>query len=270
MEILDAIILGIIQGLTEFLPVSSSGHIALAEAMLSDGKQLSADDNLLLTAILHSATALSTIVIFRKDIFQILRDLVKFEWNESTQFAGKIILSMIPVGIIGVFFKDEIEVFFQGNILLVGVMLLLTGFLLLFTHYVEPVKGEKVSFFRAFIIGLAQAIAIMPGISRSGATIATALLLKTDKVHAARFSFLMVLPPIFGATLLEIKDYMEVSVVQEGISIVALSAGFFAAFLTGLLACRWMIELVKKGKLFYFSLYCFAVGMIAIGVALVN
>lgn len=268
MDILDALILGIIQGLTEFLPVSSSGHIALVEAMLAGETPLSADDNLLLTAILHSATAFSTIVIFRHDIWSILKKLVKFQLNESTLFAFKIILSMIPVGIIGIFFKDEIELFFQGNILLVGVMLWFTAFLLLLTHYVKPREGAEITFGKAFIVGLAQAVAIMPGISRSGATIATALILKTDKAKSARFSFLMVLPPIFGATLLEIKDYMEVSGTQESLSVGVLIVGFLAAFLTGVVACTWMINLVKRGKLYYFSIYCFVVGAIAVAVAL--
>lgn len=267
MDILEAIILGLVQGLTEFLPVSSSGHIALVEAMFSDVK-LSADDSLLLTAVLHSATALSTIVIFRNDIFMIIKDLFQFKLNESTLFSLKIILSMIPVGIVGVFFKDEIEIFFQGNVLLVGAMLWITGLLLLFTHYVKPREGEDVTFFRALIIGIVQAVAIIPGISRSGSTIATALLLKADKAKAARFSFLMVLPPILGATLLEIKDYMEVSATQESISVTVLIVGFLTAFLTGIIACKWMIELVKRGKLFYFSIYCFIVGSIAVGVAL--
>ncbi len=268
MDILDAIILGIIQGLTEFLPVSSSGHIALAEAILSDAQGLSADDNLLLTAVLHSATALSTMVIFRHDILLIIKDLLKFERNESTLFAFKILLSMIPVGIIGLFFKDEIEVFFQGNILLVGAMLWFTACLLLLTHYVKPHQDAEITFGKAFVVGLAQAVAIMPGISRSGATIATALLLKTDKTKSARFSFLMVLPPIFGATLLEIKDYTEVSTSQESISVAVLLVGFFVAFLTGVVACKWMLNLVKHGKLYYFSIYCFVVGAIAMAVAL--
>lgn len=268
MDILDAIILGIVQGLTEFLPVSSSGHIALVEAILADANHLTADDNLLLTAILHSATALSTVVIFREDIMMIIRDLIKFQSNESTLFSLKILLSMIPVGIVGVFFKHEVELLFQDNILMVGVMLWCTALLLLLTHYVKSNKETDISFRNAFVIGLAQAIAIAPGISRSGATIATALLLRTEQTKAARFSFLMVLPPIFGATLLEIKDYIDAPNIQENLSISVLFIGFLSAFITGIIACQWMIRLVQKGKLYYFSIYCFIVGFIAVIVAL--
>lgn len=260
MSIVDAIILGIIQGLTEFLPVSSSGHLELGKAIL--GQELEA--GLLFSVVLHAATALSTIVIFRKDIYEIFVGLFSLEWNEPWQFAVKILISMIPVFIVGVFLKDEIEVLFEGQILLVGCMLILTGLLLLLTNYFGNKEGEDVSFFQALLIGISQAIAVLPGISRSGATISTALILGVGKSQAARFSFLMVLAPIIGATLLELKDYFEAPNESLAVSIPALITGFFMAFFTGLFACTWMINLVKKGKLIYFAIYCFVIGAIAI------
>ena len=260
MSIVDAIILGIIQGLTEFLPVSSSGHLELGKAIL--GQELEA--GLLFSVILHAATALSTIVIFWKDIYEVIVGLFSFKWNESWQFAVKIIISMIPVFIVGVFLKDEIEVLFEGQILLVGFMLILTGLLLLLTNYFGNKEGKDVNFFQALLIGISQAIAVLPGISRSGATISTALILGVGKSQAARFSFLMVLAPILGATLLELKDYFEEPNVAQSVSLPVLLAGFVVAFLTGLVACTWMINLVKKGKLAYFAIYCFIVGTIAI------
>ncbi len=260
MSIVDAIILGIIQGLTEFLPVSSSGHLELGKVIL--GQELEA--GLLFSVILHAATALSTIVIFRKDIYEILVGIFKFKWNKSWEFAVKIIISMVPVFIVGVFLKDEIEVLFEGQVLLVGSMLIITGLLLLLTNYFGNKEGQEVNYFQAFLIGISQAIAVLPGISRSGATISTALILGVGKSQAARFSFLMVLLPIIGATILEMKDYFEVGDAAQGVSVVALVTGFVAAFITGLVACTWMINLVKKGKLAYFALYCFVVGGIAI------
>jgi len=260
MSIVDAIILGIIQGLTEFLPVSSSGHLELGKVIL--GQEL--EVGLLFSVILHAATALSTIVIFRRDIYEIIVGLFAFKWNESWQFAVKIIISMIPVFIVGVFLKDEIEVLFEGQVLLVGSMLILTGLLLLLTNYYGNKEGGEVNFFQAFLIGISQAIAVLPGISRSGATISTALILGVGKSQAARFSFLMVLAPILGATILEMKDYLELGENAQTVSMPALIAGFIVAFFTGLVACTWMINLVKKGKLIYFALYCFVVGAIAI------
>jgi len=260
MSIVDAIILGIIQGLTEFLPVSSSGHLELGKVIL--GQELEA--GLLFSVILHAATALSTIVIFRKDIYEILVGIFKFKWNKSWEFAVKIIISMVPVFIVGVFLKDEIEVLFEGQVLLVGSMLIITGLLLLLTNYFGNKEGQEVNYFQAFLIGISQAIAVLPGISRSGATISTALILGVGKSQAARFSFLMVLLPIIGATILEMKDYFEMGDAAQRVSVVALVTGFTAAFITGLFACTWMINLVKKGKLAYFALYCFVVGGIAI------
>ncbi|MEL6556758.1 MAG: undecaprenyl-diphosphate phosphatase [Bacteroidota bacterium] len=261
MTLTEAIILGIIQGLTEFLPVSSSGHIELGTAIFG----IQSKENLLFSVLVHLATALSTIVVFRKEILTILKDLLKFEWNESVAFTIKIIISMVPIGIVGVFFEDQITALFGGNVILVGCMLLVTGALLAFTYFQKD-TSQDISYGKAFVIGIAQAIAIMPGISRSGSTIATALILKVDKAKAAKFSFLMVLVPILGAAVLKLKDYLELKAtgVELSISSGALVAGFVAAFVFGYLACNWMIGIVKKGKLIYFAYYCFAAGLIAI------
>lgn len=259
MDLIDAIILGIIQGLTEFLPVSSSGHLEIGAVLLN----IQSEDNLLFTVIVHAATALSTIVVFRKDILYMLREIARFEWNESTRFAVNIGISMVPVAVVGLFFKDEVESLFGGNTLLVGSMLLITGTLLAFTYFHKKNEGE-VTGVKAFIIGIAQACAVMPGISRSGATIATALLLNIDKSRAARFSFLMVLIPILGISALDLKDYIESPASHAAISPLALAAGFVAAFVSGYLACAWMIKIVKRGKLIYFAAYCLLVGLITI------
>ncbi len=261
MNLLEAIILGLIQGLTEFLPVSSSGHLELGSALF--GAQ--SEENLLFAIILHGATALSTVVVFRRDIGQILRDLLRFEWNASTDFAAKIVLSMIPVGFVGLLFEKQIETLFSGNVLLVGSMLLLTGGLLSLTYFYRPAQGGPVTYLKAVTIGVAQALAITPGISRSGTTIAIALLLRVDKDQATRFSFLMVLAPIFGAMLLKIKDYAQDPTAALGLAPEALLAGFSAAFLAGLVACQWMIQIVRRGKLIWFAIYCFVVGTLAIG-----
>lgn len=263
MTIIEAIILGIVQGLTEFLPVSSSGHIELGTVLLG----VQSEDNLLFSVVVHSATALSTIVVFRKDIADLFRGLFQFQWNESMEYIAKLLISMIPVGLIGVFYKDQIEAFFGGDVLLVGFMLLLTATLLAMTYYAKK-EGGKVTYPKALIIGMAQAIAILPGVSRSGATIATSLLIGVEKEKAARFSFLMVLLPIIGASLLEVKDFLEAPELVGRISGTALGLGFVAAFVAGLLACQWMLSIVKKGKLIYFAIYCFIVGVIAIITAL--
>ncbi|MEM6297452.1 MAG: undecaprenyl-diphosphate phosphatase, partial [Bacteroidota bacterium] len=253
MSVLEAILIGIIQGLTEFLPVSSSGHIELAEAIL---KVKPKGDELLFSVIVHGATALSTIVIFWKDIFGLLKGLFTASWNEEKEMLAKIALSMLPVLAVYFTYKDELEALFDGKILLVGSMLILTGLLLTLTNFLDKKTDRPVNFWQALVIGIAQAIAILPGISRSGSTIATALLLGVGREQAARFSFLMVLVPILGATALKVKDYLEDPTAAESISAAALGAGFLAAFLTGTLACLWMIRLVKRGKLIYFGAYC--------------
>lgn len=262
MNWLEALILGIIQGLTEFLPVSSSGHLELGKAILG----INAEKSLVFTVVVHGATVLSTIVVFYKDIFNLLKGLLAFRWNEETKYIVKIAVSMIPVIILGLFFKEEIEGFFTGNVMLVGFMLLITSVLLLSTYIIK--KNEKeVSFIDSFVIGVAQALAVMPGISRSGATISTGLLLGNKKANIARFSFLMVLIPIIGANL---KDISEGAATGNGIGVVPLIVGFLAAFISGLLACKWMIGIVKKGKLIYFAIYTFVIGSIAIIYTLVS
>ncbi len=264
MSIIEAIILGIIQGLTEFLPVSSSGHIELGKAILN----INTTDNLLFSIVVHAATALSTIIIFRKELYDIFKGLLQFKNNESLHYALKIIISMIPVGVVGIMFEDKIEALFNGNVIFVGSMLIVTGILLTITYYAKSTTKD-VSYGRAIIIGLAQAIAIIPGISRSGSTISTALILGVDKEKATKFSFIMVLLPIIGATLLKVKNYLEAPEISSGISTIALSAGFAAAFIFGLIACTWMIRIVKKGKLIYFAYYCFCVGAISIIISLI-
>ena len=258
MEILDAIILGVVQGLTEFLPVSSSGHLELGKAILGDNSV--PKESLLFTVVLHFATALSTIVIFRKDVIQIIKGILKFEWNEDLQFVSKIALSMLPAVVIGVFFEEELEQLFGGKILLVGCMLIVTAVLLFLADKAKDTQ-KKVSFSNAFIIGISQAIAILPGISRSGATISTSVLLGNDKTKAARFSFLMVVPLIFGKIA---KDILGGELTYDSSNFTALSMGFIAAFVAGLFACTWMISLVKKSKLSYFAIYCVIIGVTAI------
>lgn len=273
MEWFEALILGILQGLTEFLPVSSSGHLELGKALLD----MNLKDNLFFSIILHAATALSTIVVFKKEIGLILKGMLKFKWNNEWEFAAKIVISMIPVGIVGLFFKDMLEEYFDGKISFVGGMLLVTSVLLFLTVFQQKNKGKQIdqetpsiafmnqniSYWQALVIGIAQSIAVLPGLSRSGATIATALLIGVPRNEAARFSFLMVLAPIFGANLLEIKDYVEQDAALS-LDISMITIGFITAFVVGLIACYWMVELVKKGKLIYFAIYCLIVGLIAL------
>jgi len=258
LDLLDAVILGIIQGLTEFLPVSSSGHLELGKAILGDTSV--PEESLLFTVVLHFATALSTLVIFRKDVFEILKGLFSFKWNEETQFSLKIIISMLPAVIVGLLFEEQLEALFGGNILFVGFMLLVTALLLWLADKAKD-TGKKVSYSNAFVIGLAQAIAMLPGISRSGATISTSVLLGNDKTKAARFSFLMVVPLIFGKIA---KDLLGGELTSSSTDLTALAVGFIAAFIAGLVACTWMITLVKKSKLSWFAIYCFVVGIAAI------
>lgn len=264
MDIIDAIILGIVQGLTEFLPVSSSGHLELGKAILGDATL--PQDSLLFTVVLHFATALSTLVVFRSDVMDILRGLFQFKWNEETLFSLKIVVSMLPAAFIGLFFEEELESLFGENVVLVGFMLIITALLLYLADRARNTE-KKVTFLNAFVIGISQAIAILPGISRSGATISTSVLLGIDKSKATRFSFLMVVPLILG------KMAMDISGGQidfQSAQMVPLSAGFLAAFICGLVACTWMIKLVRQSKLQYFAIYCFLVGLIAIAVGLWN
>ena len=262
MDVIDAIILGIIQGFTEFLPVSSSGHLELGKAILGDNTI--PEESLLFTVILHFATALSTIVVFRKDIVEISTSLLQFSWNEETQFVSKIIISMLPAVVVGLLFEEELESFFGGNIAFVGFMLLVTALLLWLADRSKN-TGKPVTFKNALIIGLSQAAAMLPGISRSGATISCSVLLGNDKSKAARFSFLMVIPLIFGKIA---KDILGGKLTTEATNFTTLGIGFIAAFKSGLVACTWMIKLVKKSKLSYFSIYCVLVGLLAIGFGL--
>lgn len=258
MSFFEAIVLGIVQGLTEFLPVSSSGHLELSKAILGDNSL--PEESLLMTVVLHAATALSTIVIFRKDIAEILTGLLQFKNNEQFRFSLKVVISMLPAAAVGVLLEEEIEQLFGGQILLVGLMLLVTGTLLFLADKAKSTV-RKVSYSNALMIGIAQAIAILPGISRSGATISTSVLLGIDRQKAARFSFLMVVPLILGKMA---KDILSGDLMQSQTSPTLLIAGFAAAFISGLIACQWMISLVKKSQLKYFSFYCYIVGLAAI------
>jgi undecaprenyl-diphosphatase len=258
MTYLEAILLGIIQGLTEFLPVSSSGHLEIAKVLFGDNSL--PNESLTFTVILHFATALSTMIIFRKDILEIITGLLQFKWNDQSQFSLKIILSMLPAVFIGLFFEEKLESFFGGNLLLVGFMLLITALLLLLADKAKNTT-KNVSYPNAFLIGISQAIAMLPGISRSGATISTSVLLGVDRTRAARFSFLMVVPLIIGKVT---KDILGGEINFESSQIGVMSAGFLAAFIAGLFACSWMIAIVKKSKLSYFAIYCAILGFIAI------
>lgn len=257
MSWLEALILGIVQGLTEFLPVSSSGHLELGKAIFN--LNLAATDSLTFDVIVHGGTALSTLFVFRKDIFQILNGTFKFKWNTETKFVAYIIISMIPAAIVGIAFEKQITQLFDGQILLVGIMLIITGILLFIADYAKNTT-KSVGPLDAFIIGISQAVAILPGMSRSGATISTSVLLGIDREKAARFSFLMVLPLILGKMLLDVKTIYETGGEGMDISILNLFIGFIAAFISGLFACKWMISLVKHAKLKYFAYYCFTIG----------
>lgn len=260
-KIIVAILLGIIQGLTEFLPVSSSGHLEITAFILKHfGNSGLPQQNLLMTVVLHAATAFSTLYIFRKEVGEIIKGLLQFKWNTEFKFSLKIILSMIPAALVGLIFDEQIDSLFSGQILLVGGMLILTG-LLLYVADKAKNTNKKVSFSNSILIGIAQAIAILPGISRSGATISVSVLLGIDREKAARFSFLMVVPLILGKMA---KDIMSGEISSESATLIPLTAGFIAAFITGLLACKWMISLVKNSQLKYFSFYCFTVGALAI------
>ncbi len=274
MDWLQALLMGIFQGLTEYLPVSSSGHLAIAGELL--GVQ-DPDKVLVFTIAVHVATVLSTLVILWKEVSWIFRGLFKTgtavvpspygirSLNREQNYVLCILISMIPVAIVGFFFKDQLEAAFS-SLIVVGVCLMVTAALLSFAHYARPRIKEHISMGNSFVIGVAQAVAVLPGISRSGSTIATGLLLGNKKEELAKFSFLMVIPPILGEALLSVKDIMEVGVekAMSGISTMALVVGFLAAFVTGCIACRWMISIVKRGKLIYFAVYCAIVGLATI------
>ena len=262
MDNLDAILLGIVQGLTEFLPVSSSGHLELGKALLGDSSV--PEESLLFTVMVHGATALSTIVIFRKEIAEILLGLLSFKNNEAFRFSVKIILSMIPAALVGFFLETQLEQLFGGKIAFVGAMLMVTALLLWLADRAKN-TGKPVSFKDAVIVGIAQAVAILPGVSRSGATISTAVLLGIDKGRAARFSFLMVVPLILGKIA---KDLLDGSLSTDTTNLQVVLLGFATAFISGLVACKWMLSLVRNSKLTGFAIYCLVVGMAALLIGL--
>jgi undecaprenyl-diphosphatase len=262
MDWFQALILGIVQGLTEYLPVSSSGHLTIGSALFG----IDGEANLTFNIAVHVATVLSTCFILWKEIVWLFQDFFKFKWNEGTKYIVNIIISMIPVGIVGFLFKDQVEAIFGSGLLVVGICLLVTASLLAFSYWAKPRQRDHISPWHAFVIGIAQALAVLPGLSRSGSTIATGLLLGNSKEKLAQFSFLMVIPPVLGEALLDTLDVAKngFSTAMDGISAGALIVGFIAAFITGCLACKWMINVVKKGKLIWFAVYCLIVGVLAI------
>lgn len=262
MDWIHALILGLVQGLTEYLPVSSSGHLTIGQALLG----VTSEDNLTFDVVVHVATVLSTLVILWKEVVWLINGVLKFKYNDEMRYAINILVSMIPVGIVGVFFKDYIEEIFGSGLLIVGICLLCTAALLAFSYYYKPRQKSNIGMKDAFIIGIAQALAVLPGLSRSGSTIATGLLLGNDKAKLAQFSFLMVIPPIMGEALLDLLKAMKhgTEAVAGDMSMTALAVGFIAAFISGCAACQWMVNIVKKGKLIYFAYYCAIIGLIAI------
>jgi undecaprenyl-diphosphatase len=256
MTLIEAIILGLIQGFTEFLPVSSSGHLELGKYLFG----IDPGANFYFSIAVHGSTVLSTIVVFRRDISRLFGSLFKFKLNEETKYILKLIISMIPVGVVGLFLKQEVEAYYNGNMVLIGSMLLVTSLLLTIGHF-APKKERNIGFFDAFILGIAQAFAVMPGISRSGATISTGLILGNRKDEIARFSFLMVLVPVLGANFLE---FFSDDRITGGTSPFVILAGSVAAFISGYFACKWMINLVKRSKMIWFALYCTIIGLLTI------
>ena len=255
MSWFEALILGIVQGLTEYLPVSSSGHLAIGSALFG----IKGEENLAFTIVVHVATVFSTLVVLWKEIDWIFRGLFKFQMNAETKYVINILISMIPIGIVGVFFKDTVEQIFGSGLLVVGCMLLLTAALLAFSYYAKPRQKESISMKDAFIIGLAQACAVMPG-----------LLLGNNKAKLAQFSFLMVIPPILGEALLDVMKMVKGEDVAGSIPALSLAVGFVAAFVSGCVACKWMINIVKKGKLIYFAIYCAIAGLVTIACTLLK
>lgn len=276
MSWFQALILGIVQGLTEYLPVSSSGHLTIGNYLFG----IDGEANLTFSVAVHVATVLSTCVILWKEIVWLFKDLFKFQWNEGTKYTVNILISMIPVAIVGFGLKDTVEAIFNpevaearfGNgLFIVACCLMVTALLLAFSYWAKPRQRDHISPWHAFVIGIAQALAVLPGLSRSGSTIATGLLLGNKKERLAQFSFLMVIPPILGEALLDVKDLLlpDAAVAAEevamaSISPVALIVGFVAAFVVGCMACKWMINIVKKGKLIWFALYCAIVSILCL------
>ncbi|MBL7111743.1 MAG: undecaprenyl-diphosphate phosphatase [Bacteroidales bacterium] len=257
MDWYEALILGIIQGLTEFLPVSSSGHLELGKVILNTEIK----EDITFAMVVHAATVLSILVVFFQELKTLVVESFSFKWNTSHSYLLKLLISMVPVAIVGIFFRDQVEQFFTGNIVLVGSMLLITAGLLTLSYFSKD-RNKEITYLHSLIIGIAQALAVLPGISRSGATISTGLLLGNRRGDVAKFSFLMVLLPIIAANLLDLSSGEFSS--GASISPISLIIGFIAAFLSGLLACKWMLSIVRKGKLIYFGIYCLVIGIIAI------
>ena len=271
METIEALILGLLQGLTEYLPVSSSGHLAIGSHILG----IEAEENLMFTVAVHVATVLSTLVVLGGEIIRLVRGTFGpfnagasglARLNADQRYMLNILVSMIPIFVVGIFFKDAVESIFGQGLLVVGCCLLVTAGLLAYSYYGKPRQKESISLLDAFIIGVAQAVAVLPGLSRSGSTIATGLILGNNKAHMAQFSFLMVIPPILGEALLDtIKAAKEgFSAAFGDLSVMALVVGFVAAFVSGIAACKWMIGIVRRGKLIYFAYYCVAVGAVTL------
>lgn len=256
MSWIEALILGLIQGLTEFLPVSSSGHLEIAKSIFG----VNPESSFYFTVAVHGATVLSTIVVFREEILSLFGGFFRFRMNDETSYILKILISMVPVGFVGLLFKDEVEALFNGNLVFVGLMLLVTSALLTTAHFIKK-RDRSIGYLDALIIGLAQAVAVIPGISRSGATIATGLIIGNRKDEIARFSFLMVLIPVIGANLMEI---VSAEGGGTGNGLISIIIGAIAAFISGYLACRWMIGIVRKSKLIGFAVYCAAAGLLSI------
>lgn len=256
MNLFEAIILGMIQGFTEFLPVSSSGHLEIGKALFG----LDAGENFYFSVAVHGATVLSTLLVFRKDIIQLLKGSFKFSLNEETVYVLKLAVSMIPVGLAGLFFREDIKRLYNGSMLLVGSMLVVTAILLAVAQFIRG-KARSIGFLDAFVIGVVQVIAIIPGISRSGATISAGMILGNRKDELAKFSFLMVLIPVIGANVLELLSPVEI-INPTGAAVILMGA--LAAFISGYLACTWMINLVRKSKLTWFSVYCIILGILTI------
>lgn len=266
MDWIEALILGIVQGLTEYLPVSSSGHLAIGQYMFG----MQGEENLAFTVLVHVATVCSTLVILWSEIAKLLRGVLKFKMNDEMRYMINILISMVPVGIVGVFFKDTVEEVFGSGLLIVGCMLIVTAMLLVFSYYAKPRVKEEISWKDALVIGIAQACAVLPGLSRSGSTIATGLLLGNKKESLAQFSFLMVIPPILGEALLDVLKGLKGESMFGGIDALPLAVGFLAAFISGCIACKWMINIVKRGKLVYFGIYCAIAGVVTIAYSLLS
>lgn len=273
MDAIEALILGLVQGLTEYLPVSSSGHLQIGQLLLNDGEPFAG--GLAFDIVVHVATVLATLVILWKEIVWLLKGLLKFEWNDEARYTVNILISMIPIGVVGLCFKDQIEAIFEGT-LVVGVCLCITALLLALTHFYKPQEREHISPVHAFVIGVAQACAVLPGLSRSGSTIATGLLLGNSRKTLAQFSFLMVIPPILGEALLDFKhifapsaEYLAEHGAEAAIAPGVLFVGFLAAFVSGCFACKAMIELVKRTSLIWFAVYCAVIGVGVIAYSLI-